>query len=747
MLINRLCLTSIVVMLTSTTVYAQNSLSAAETDWQIQHNKLDPNSYCQGAYIEPPINELDESYIEADSSVFTFDEYATLEGNIVVKNNKQQINADHGQYEIDKQRLTLEGNIAVRGKGLLLKGDKAVIGTDATTGLIHNASYLLHNAGARGKAKSIERTGKTSIKLTEGIYTQCNPKDNTWLVTADSISLNYDTGQGLAKNAKVKIKGIPVLAIPYMPFPIGDNRRSGFLWPAVSSVNNASGLDIAIPYYWNINPQSDATVTPRIVGDRGEGIETEVRHLNTVSEWQISGAYFTDNINNKDRWLANIEEQGQFGNNWYHKIDISRVSDNDYFKDYDVSSLDIKRSTHLVQQGQLSYWGNKSTASLTIKQYQTIEDSIAQPYETVPQFSWQTLSLGKHAQLAPIALIDYNKFDTKTQNLTTGSRLYYELGAELPFTWEAGFVKTQTKVRGINYDLDTNSITPNAPTSIDVSSATASIDAGLIFERYNNNKTISLEPRLYYLYSDYEDQSTSPIFDTRLATETIERRFSDTRFSGYDRLDNANELTLGLTNRWYNTNKREVFSTTVAQTFYFDDKRIQESTQSHVINPDEQSNIIAGFTWQPTSTLSGNTHLIFDKNLHSIKRGNWRISYADQQGMLLSVSQVYNRNETKQDKVDQTEVSVAWPVAKQWTLYAQHHYDLANKRDVQNTLGFEYQSCCWMMRGLYQQSLSNDDFLNKTESGFFIQFELKGLGGTGATTTNILRDAIYGFKE
>lgn len=727
-------------MTLSTAIQAEQT--AAQASW-VQHPES--GDFCAGSYQNlVPSAAANTAYIEADRSEFSFDDTALLQGNVVLRNQGQQVQADSASYDVQQQQLSLRGNLSVQGSGLILHGDSAVLSTDATTGIINNASYVLQAQGARGGAAQIERTGRTSIRLENGFYTYCPPDDNSWQVAAKRIDINHDKGMGVATNATVKVKDVPILVIPYLPFPIGDTRRSGVLWPSFGSASEASGIDYAQPIYWNIAPQADATITPRIIGDRGIGLENEFRYLTRLSRWQVSGSYFTDDIRNKDRWLAALKQSGKFSERWSHSIDYSRVSDDDYFQDYDVTSLDVQRQTHLLQAGQIDYRGERINSRLAIRQFQTIVGGVSEPHDLRPQFSLQSVAQNNHARAEFTGLLEYSDFDTNDTAEAKGQRLYYETGVALPLQWQAGYIRTNAGVKGIRYSLDADHAliaNANKPTII-VPSAT--VDAGLVFEKFTSRGRQTIEPRLVYTYTEFEDQSDMPVFDTRLAALSIAQQFEPSRFSGNDRIDDANQLTLGVSNRHFNRQGRELASIALAQTFYFDDKKT--ALPNGAVLRDSSSPILGEITLQPSLGYHIAVALAMDKDMQRVERGRWRVSYQNNEQLLLAASQVYNRDTSTNKITDQTEFSAALPINKRWTLYAQHHYDKRTTEPVQNTLGIAYESCCWRVRTLFQQSLDNNDIIGRHESRFFIEFELKGLGGTGAKTDSILAETIYGFE-
>lgn len=722
---------------------SQGNTSAAELQWRTADTTtleaLSMPSYCGGYYERPLINHEGDAFLEADQAKFKLGDKIQLDGNVVLQNEAQQVTADSAEYNETERQLSLNGNIRLTSENLIITSDYADIGVSEESGKFNNTSYLLIDQHLRGSADSIVRSGETSLTINQGFYTRCSPDDNTWHISTKELALNIGEGYGVAKGATVNLWNKPVIYIPYLPFPIGETRKSGLLWPSVSTAANSSGLDIAVPYYWNIAPQADATITPRLIGSRAVGVETETRYLHRFSEAKLSASYISDSESQDARWLFSATEQGQIGDHVFHSIDLNRVSDNLFFEDFNLVSLDVRNQTHLRQTGHISYWDDYQRAAINILQYQTLEPSVRTPYRAVPNLQWQLLEKDSHGRLAVTALTDFSHFENTDPNRAEGQRLFYQLGLSLPFNWQAGFVKSRVHFRGIEYYAQ------DEQADVGNQNMVYSLDTGLRFERWQDGHRITLEPRLYYLYAGDVDRQLNPIFDTTLATDTVARRFSESQYIGYDRLDNANDISLGLTSRWFNKEAKEVFSAAIAQTFLVSDK----TTDLDELRTSETaaSDFVTSLYWRGLKNVNVEAHIVADKNLGSVQNGNARATYNGDDGLLLGITHVYNNNETLLEKRHQTEISAAVPLNDQWTLYGQLHYDYNNSQQVQQTYGFAREDCCWRLRFVAQESLRASGEVGQTETSFHLQFELKGLGGTGSAAVKVLEDTIYGFTD
>lgn len=721
--------------------------TAAEQRWQpMSPEKLQAlgmPSYCQGAYQTPEIDLVSEAFLEADNARFAFGDNVSLNGNVLLRNGKNIVTADSAEYYVEGKSLTLDGNIRIATPDILLVGNYAEIGADAESANVTDSSYVINGEHIRGSAQQITRSGERSLSIVDGFYTHCAPDDKTWSIAAKRIDMDIDKGIGVARGAKVKILNTPILYVPYLQFPIGDTRKSGLLWPAISTARNASGLDITVPLYWNIKPEWDMTIAPRTIGTRATGIEFETRFMNRFSYSELATSYINDNESEDARWLATYKEQGQFGDHWFHDIDYTEVSDDLFFEDFDTTTLDVRFQTHLKQTGRLSFWNQYHTGFVDVTQYQTIEPNVDTPFKVMPQLHWRTLHQDRHAKLELTGLVDIAHFENVDSTESSGQRSRFQAGVYYPLDWQAGFIRTHVQAKSVRFtpdELDTNSSDEQTNHN-----GVVSIDAGLRLERFNEGRRITLEPRLYYLYANEPKEQNNPIFDTTIATDTVSRRFTDTKFIGYDRLDDANDISLGLTSRWYNKEAKEILSASIAQTYFLSDKTTD--LDQVITRETTASDFVGSVYWRGLDYIDIESHVVADKNMANFKNGHARAVYNNDEGLLLGITQVYNRNATVLQKRHQTELSAAVPINSQWTAYGQLHYDHINKRDVQHTVGVAREDCCWRMRLVMQDTIRTSEVFDNADTSFHLQFELKGLGGTGDAVVRVLQDAIYGFND
>jgi LPS-assembly protein len=725
--------------------------------------------YCDGAYIEPNNQnpeagqELERSPLRAsaDSSELRRNEQATLEGNVDLAKGDLVLRADQAAYDKNADRLNAEGNIELREKGVLVRGDAATINVETGTGSLDNAQYVLHQAHARGAADKVKRESETIVRMDNGSYTHCSPADKAWLLRASDIKLDQESGVGSAKHARLRVADVPVFYFPYMTFPIDNRRRSGLLFPSFGTAKSSGGLDFSVPFYWNIAPNWDATIAARYIEARGTAAELEVRHMNRFSNWVVAGSYIDDEEYQDDRWFYAINENGILPGGWFHGINYTEVSDKDYLTDLSgATSLEIKRSTNLEQSAAISKFGQIYTFTAQAVQYQVIDDFVQPQYRRLPQLSL-ALATDKTAFRPTWLLVAQGtQFDIDNTSKAIGGRVYLEPGVSFPMLNSWGYVTPTVKIKSVSYALGgDHDLRPGVPVENENPSTTvpmASVDAGMYFDRatswFGQGFTNTLEPRIYYLYNKFEDQTDQPLFDTGFTTFDYNQLFRESRFTGYDRIPDANQVSLGLTTRLIqDSSGTETIWASIGQIFYLDDRKVSLDQVADGTETESSSQVAGELGYQWTRHLRSYVSALYDHELNQTDQAGGRFRYAGQRGMVLNFGHNYRRQdsitfagELIDNTIRQSDFSGIVPVNRHWALMARYNYDHTNTRILGEVFGIEYNSCCWKARVAYQSGL-NSAF--ETERGIYFQIEMKGLGGTDTGVNSILENSIVGFED
>lgn len=713
-------------------------------DWAYYRDQS--QQQCAGRYLEPEFaingDENDPNpplHLEAEQSSTVLGGLSTLSGGVNMRQGNRRLVSSRAELDQVTNKARFEGNVQFREPGLLMLSDNAQIDTTTQEAIFNNAQYVIHEDGLRGKAERIIRLEDKRLRLEDGDYTYCPPYSDAWKLNADSIVLNKDKGYGEAEDAVLRIAGVPVFYTPYFTFPIDDTRRSGFLYPSIV-YSKDSGLDLAAPYYFNIAPNLDDTLTPRIISDRGLLLENELRYLNSWSNNTLNTAYLpSDDIKKDDRWLLDINHSGVLSKNWHTHIDFTSVSDVDYFEDLDTN-LEVIRQDHLDQKTSITYIAANWQFEAKAHDYQTIDDNSKAPYKRLPQLSLiGENEFGSGGNFTYEA--EYTKFDRNIVGLTGSDRVIGDRRFFLPsisYLWQSpwGYLKPELGLWNSSYSLENQ--TAGYGSSPSVSAPVLSIDSGIAFERVLTSGSIqTLEPRLFGLYVPEENQDAVPDFDTSTLTFNYQSLFRQNRFSGYDRLGDAQQISLGLTSRLYTENGNETANFSIGQAYYFKDRTVQLDS-STPDDTDGQSDIATQATWYISPNFKASLDAILNHSNFKATETNTRLRYNSDINHQIDFHYRY-----KDDTRDQTDLSFIWPINNQWTGMGRWLYDVEDSDSLETALGLEYESCCWKVSFAGRRWLDDTD---KFDTGVFLNFTLKGLGSFGSGSSDFLND-IIGYEE
>ncbi len=810
-----------------------NNLDWVEAEDLSESQQAKIASGCCGTYVEPQRTD-DEATLEpsqaplrasADQSRLEKDSIAVLDGDVQLIQGYRSVATDHAELDKTTNQADLQGSIVMREPGLLLTGEKAHIDLNTGASTIDDAQYVIHSAKLRGEASRLEHSDDKVLLLEDGTFTRCEPESNAWYIKGSELSIDPETQVGSGKHVRLNVYGVPVFYTPYLQFPAGDQRKSGLLFPSISNSDD-NGLDVAVPYYFNLAPNYDMTLTPRYVQERGAMLEGEARHLSQHFATTIGGAFLGSDdggsderleqlvedgtitaeqatpYEGEDRWVGSLQQDGR-GQHWSSRIDYTKVSDRDYFRDLDTTGLEINSQTHLQQLAQANYQLKHWNLGIIAQQYQTIAHNTAEPYQLLPRLNangrydfgkWQ-LSLNNeysnfehrddyHRRLDRGADPAHSFDDDFVENLNdpriTGERLRTDYSLSWNQQWIWGYIKPSIALKTLNYQLDSSGLKAGADDSPSLTVPQASLDMGLFFERqgsfFGSGYQQTFEPRLYYFYSEYESHdelldltvnNRYIDFDTNDLTFSYNQLFRDTRFAGGDRIDDADQLSVGLTSRFIETASGiERLRLSLGQISYFADRRVSlDGSREDVSHSDTAVQVAAQFGdhWRLSSDL------LYSDSDNQMSNGNFSLRYFDEQQRIFNLSYRFDRKAEVLDvnddnnngntsdfldrNIDQADASLIWPVAGNWSLIGRYNYDLTNKRDLDTILGLEYNSCCQRLRIVWRRWLDNDlhnqvsNALLEEDEGIFLEFQLKGLAGFGSKVSSFLNDGIVNYQR
>ncbi len=685
--------------------------------------------------------------IEADRVDVSDESRAIFSGDVIVAQSGQTLRADSITADQENDTIDAEGNVVFADEALELTADSArsELETDRTE--LNAVDYRLNRTAegltARGQAETLVREGNTRTQLTTATFTSCPQTEDgsapVWQIVADEIELQHETGRGKAHDARLKFGDVTLFRLPYASFPIDDRRKSGFLYPSIGSSND-NGLDVAIPWYWNIAPHMDATLTPRWIGDRGAMLSAEYRYLTDRSSGTISGSYLPDDdLFDRHRGTASLQHLTTFNDTWQLYLDMNHVSDPDYFEDLGDSLYDSSR-TFLPSTALLSAAGDWWQMRLQTNTYERLTNTTSEIYERLPRLAFSgSRRIGKsafHFNLdAEYSSFELDRLDSLSNPARPdGSRLDLTPSISYPVFRPAYYFEPSIGVRHTRYDLDRDSQdSPDRTTPI------VSVEAGLFFERQIGETLQTLEPKAYYLYVPFENQDEIPLFDSRELTFGFSQLFRPNRFTGADRQADANQLSLALTSRTLETaSGRERLELSLGTIVYFRDQRVQLLADSD--RDASTSPIVAEINYSPVDDWYLQLGAQYDPDDEEFNQALGSVTYRKPGSAIFNLS--YRK---RIDRIRQVDMSFLWPVNERWSVIGRGNYSLMDDTIIEGLLGFEYQSCCWAGRLMARRYIRNNE--GDRRNSIYFEIELKGLGSFGRKTGNLLQRSIRGYRS
>ncbi|MFO7189810.1 MAG: LPS-assembly protein LptD [Pseudomonadota bacterium] len=746
-------------------VLAMSVLHAPSAWGQAQGLRLDR------AMGPQPSGEDLPTFIRADRLEGLTETELEASGNVEIRKGTSTLYADHVRYLPEDDEAVATGNVRVLVKGDEITGPRLRMRLGETLGIFNDPVFnlaprdllrdpdepdaevtaiergALPPVRSRGDAKALRFLGPDRYRMSNARFTTCEPGQDDWFVNAEELHVDMEREVATARNFSLTFLGATTPEFPYFAFPLNNARKSGFLPPSLS-LSGKNGAEVTLPYYWNIAPNYDATITPRYIAKRGVQLQTEFRYLQPEHYGVLRYETLpSDRQFDESRWGASISHQSVWTNGWSGYIDYAKVSDDDYFRDLS-GNLSIATQTYLKQEALLQYsrsgWWY---AYGRVQKFQVLQDPLApipEPYERVPQLLLKVLN--QDATYLDLGLDgEYVKFDHPT--LQTGSRLIAYPSIALPLTTPGAFIKPKIGWHATWYDLDDfqNLDGGRRTRSVPI----ASLDAGLIFERETRWLGVdwlqTLEPRLYYLYVPYRRQDDIPLFDTTIADFNYSQLFSENAFVGGDRIADANQLTVGVTSRFVSpTTGQEMLRAFIGQRYYFEDQRVTLSNApEHRPRSSDISPILASVSGRVAPDWFVEATAQYGWDERELERLNAGVRYSPAPASVINLSYRYtNASQTTIGEISTVDLSAQWPLTDRLYGLGRINYDTNGGGVVERLLGLEYNAGCWIIRAVFH------DFKTATNQEtrvFFLQLELNGFSRLGSNPFNTLRRNIPGY--
>ena len=688
--------------------------------------------------------------IEGNSLETLLDRKMKAKGNAILKKGNKTIKAEVIEYDEVSEKIITTGNTNIDLGSMSLRGSNLSFKLSDETGQMDDASFNFKNSDKqeksvikkgvvvtkrsydfRGDAKAIFFEGENKKRFQSSRITTCEADSDDWYLKSSNMEVNTKTDRANASNAILEFKGLPVLYTPYIDFSLNKNRKSGFLGSTFGTTSQ-SGFEFRVPYYFNISPNMDATLTARYLGKRGPLADGEFRYLTENYSGFNKLQYMNhDQSSGQDnRYYVKLDHQHKFNNGWSASYNFQKVSDDTYFSDL-ATMIQVTSLVNLPQRANINYAGETWKFNALTEKYQTLTNASNSPYQRLPQLNlsgrkdFDSYILDFKSQWAYFDRDE--KFTYGLNEKPTGSRLSITPGISVPFTETYGYIKPKLSANVRSYNLNNSNIGNK-----DIFTPIVSVDSGMYFDRtvnlQNQNFTNTLEPRLFYVYIPYKDQSALPNFDTGLADLNMQTLFSENQYNGQDRINDANQLTASITSKFIDKNGKERLSGILAQRYYFEDRKI---FGTELNAKKANSDIFMGATVRLANSLNLDAMFQYDPDSSKLLRSTLSSRYNPEPGKILNLSyrMIENVSDSNQD-LKVFNAAGQWPLGNRFYSIARYNYDLKTSQTIEVLGGVEYDGGCWVARTVFDRiSLPTNPEPNYT---FFMQLELNGLGTIGS---------------
>ncbi len=780
-------------------------LPPALLDWQAWGDDRPANAQCRGTYVMPGYRlehpQAGRVASESDTAFYGDDGETILAGGVILRRDMTQLEAPSVRVPGSRESAFAEGPMALRDQNLLVRGEATEFSLTTEAASIDGAHYVVHDQRLRGDAVRLARLEDGRYRLSEASFTTCDPGSNLWRLVGNDVVLDREKGFGTARHARLEMGPVPVFYWPWVRFPIDDRRQTGFLWPAIGL--SSDSLDYAQPFYWNIAPNQDATITPRVISDRGFLLGGEYRYMFPTDAGRVEGAFLgsddggsSDNPNDaarlfegEDRWYLNYGHAGRFDARTRYQLRYGAASDGRYFDDFGSDFGEQGRSS-MARLAQIDYSGDVWQLDARAQGFQKLDDPLLdrnKPFYRLPSLTanarWSQDS-GFYQQWRSNATYfwrDVGENRVPLRESATGSRLHLSPAAGWRLDERWGYVEPRLEWLATAYDLDYGDRDTDRDTRLTREVPVTSIDGGLVFERDfdigGRDYRQTLEPRLNYAYVPGRDQIEFPDFDTAERAFSWGQLWSPYRFSGADRVGDLNRLSLGLESRLLEgASGRERLSVGLGQALYFDDRTIDMAGDPDTLPTDDPNNTLDAFyqatrdrsplvtraDWRITDAWRTRWQWLYDDHLERTERTSVDLQYRSPKGHALNLGYRWEFKGFDPNTTDDTtddfrnynreelDLSFAFKAGPRVDLIGRALYDNTNDRALEQLAGVQWNDCCYGLQLVWREWVEDNDTAriedDFNDRGIFLRFVFKGLGGVGQEADRYFEEAIPGYR-
>ena len=718
-------------------------------------------SYAQNIPHKPPRPVRNEdknavTVLQAEDITGRPERELNLDRDVEIVKDKTKIKSDTACFREVENEVEAHGKVKIWRFGDYFTGDDLVLNMDSGKGYMLKPTYKLETNAAQGKAQRINFLNEDEAVVINGTYSTCQAADPDWYLKADTLNLDSGRDVGTAGRTLIYFKDVPILGTPAMSFSLSGARRSGWL-PPTPGFGSKGAAEIVVPYYFNIAPNRDLTVYPKLIPRRGFQFGADGRYLGETDGGLYQGETYLeylphDKQTETDRWMIRSKHQQDLAKDWSFGWNVQAASDDNYPNDFS-KTVAGSAERQLLRELRTDYHGDFWNLTARVQKYQVLQDPAAvedpslfvpRPYDRLPAINFHA------AQFDVAGGFDWG-FDSEATrfwhpDLIKGTRVVAIPQVSYPIIGSSYFITPKVMLNAATYSLDayqnpaTNVLDPSHNESRVV--PTFSLDSGLVFERdaklFGRAVTQTLEPRLFYVNTPYRDQSTLPNFDTAASTFNFSQLFSENRFIGSDRIGDANQLTAAVVSRFLEPSGAERLRLAFGERFYFRDQRVQLDASTPTV--DSHSDILLAATGRISETWGFDSAVQYNTSNSRVESSNYSIQWQPAPKKVLNVGTRYLRGSFKN-----IDVSSQWPLSNRWYGVGRVSYSQLDKKILESLVGLEYNGDCWVFRMGAQRFVTT---ATKASTPIFFQLELNGLSHLGVgNPLEALKNSIPGYQR
>ena len=669
--------------------------------------------------------------VEAEQITGRPDREVNLARDVEITRGQTRIRADSACYRQVEDEVSARGNVFMQRFGDRYKGDELQLNLSSGKGYVLRPEYELELNNAQGGAERMDFISEDEALVTNGTYSTCEGLNPDWYLKASTLRLDAGRDVGVAGGTVVYFKGVPILGTPALSFSLSGARRSGWLPPSIGFGSKGSA-ELMVPYYFNIAPNRDLTLYPRLMLDRGLQMGATGRYIGETGAGWYGGEthvelLLNDRETKTDRWLVNTNHSQAIAPGLSYGWNVRAASDDEYPSDFS-KSISTSAERQLLREIRTDYVSQYWSLNARVQNYQILQDpaavtdpslTVIRPYDRLPQINFHA---GRYDVAGFDWALDAELVRFSHPDFQTGNRAVAIPQLSYPYIRPGYFVTPKVMLHASQYEIDK---ADGSATSVSRTLPTFSLDSGLVFERearlLGRAMTQTLEPRLFYVYTPFEDQSTIPLFDTAEAGFNFAQIFTENRFIGADRVADANQLTAAVTSRFIEENGAERLRLAVGQRYYFSDQRVRLGATEP--RGENRSDLLLGATGRIADDWSFDGAVQYDASANRTFSSNYGVQWRPGDKKVVNAEYRYLR-----DTFKNVDLSSQWPLSMRWYGVGRVSYSLSDRKILESLVGLEYRADCWVFRMGAQRFVTT---LRNTSTPIFFQLELNGLSRLG----------------